>query len=271
MNSTQLFQSLNIELRKAKRSQSHYLFSADKNAALTHYIQNLGHPSAEAYREMVEHYLPKHLDLQDITWDVPFPPVKHPCFTFIDLFAGIGGFRQALQNLGGKCVFSSEWDFFAQKTYFHNYGEIPFGDKIQAEVIPNHTFLVAGFPCQAFSMAGKRQGFTDTHGNMFFEIVRILSAKKPKAFVLENVKGLMTHNKGKTLNLILQTLREDLGYFVPEPQLLNAVDFGVPQKRERVFFVGFSRDSGITNFSYPIPNFQFGNHSLNVFQLQRTK
>lgn len=179
----------------------------------------------------------------------------NPSFTFIDLFAGIGGFRIALQSLGGKCLFSSEWDTQAQKTYQANFGEIPFGDITQEETkkyIPNDfDVLCAGFPCQAFSIAGRRGGFEDTRGTLFFEVADIIQRKQPKAFFLENVKGLRNHDKGKTLETILSTLRDDLGYFVPEPQVINAKNFGVPQNRERVFIVGFRKDLGVSSFEYP--------------------
>lgn len=189
--------------------------------------------------------------------DVPFPSPKKHKFTFIDLFAGIGGFRIALQNLGGKCVFSSEWDEQAQKTYKANFGEIPFGDITSEETkgyIPDDfDLLCGGFPCQAFSIAGKRGGFEDTRGTLFFDVATIIKRKQPKAFFLENVKGLMNHNGGKTLATILHTLREYLGYFVPDPQIINAKDFGVPQNRERVYIVGFRKDLNITEFKYPEP------------------
>lgn len=191
------------------------------------------------------------------TFEVPFPPVEKPKFKFIDLFAGIGGFRLALQNLGGKCVFTSEWDRDAKKTYKANFGERPFGDITKEETkkfIPNNfDLLCAGFPCQAFSIAGKRGGFEDTRGTLFFEVAEILKRKMPKAIFLENVKGLRNHNGGKTLATILNVLRNDLGYFVPEPQIINAKDFGVPQNRERIYIVGFRNDLRITSFEYPKP------------------
>ena len=189
--------------------------------------------------------------------DIPFPAQKNPKFTFIDLFAGIGGMRIAFQNLGGKCVFSSEIDKLAQKTYAINFGDIPSGDitQINEKEIPNHDILVGGFPCQAFSIAGKRGGFNDTRGTLFFDVARIIKAKQPKAFFLENVKGLTNHRGGKTLATILNVLRNDLGYIVPEPQIINAKNFGVPQNRERIFIVGFRPDLGIKeeDFSYPNP------------------
>lgn len=188
--------------------------------------------------------------------DVPFGASEHPKFSFIDLFAGIGGFRLALQSLGGKCVFSSEWDAQAQKTYFANYGEVPFGDITKESVkkrIP-HGFdiLCAGFPCQAFSLAGKKLGFEETRGTLFFDVADILRRYKPKAFFLENVKGLTIHDKGKTFKTILRTL-EEVGYAVPTPQIVNAMYFGVPQHRERIYIVGFRKDLDIdpSDFAYP--------------------
>ncbi len=192
----------------------------------------------------------------DLNFDVPFPPVKNPKFKFIDLFAGIGGFRIAMQNLGGNCIFSSEIDKYAKQTYGLNFGEIPFGDitKIDENDIPEHDILCAGFPCQAFSIAGKRKGFDDeTRGTLFFDIKRIIKAKRPKAFFLENVKGLKNHNKGRTFKTILKVLREDLDYYVPDPKTMNAKDFGVPQNRERIFIIGFRKDINIQEFHYPEP------------------
>lgn len=191
------------------------------------------------------------------TSSILFPPIKSPKFTFIDLFAGIGGFRLAMQNLGGKCVFTSEWDKNAKKTYQANFGEMPFGDISKAETksfIPDSfDMLCAGFPCQAFSIAGKRGGFEDTRGTLFFDVAEIIKRKKPKVIFLENVKGLRNHNSGKTLTTILNVLRNDLGYFVPEPQIINAKNFGVPQNRERIYIVGFRADMEIEQFEYPNP------------------
>ncbi len=192
---------------------------------------------------------------QDI-FKAPFPGPENPKFTFIDLFAGIGGFRMALQNLGGQCVFSSEWDAQAQKTYYANYGEVPFGDitsEYTKQYIPDSfDILCAGFPCQAFSLAGKRLGFEETRGTLFFDVAEILRRKQPKAFFLENVKGLAIHDKGKTLKTILNTL-DEVGYVVPDPKIVNAMFFGVPQHRERIYIVGFRKDLGIKkeDFEYP--------------------
>jgi DNA (cytosine-5)-methyltransferase 1 len=198
--------------------------------------------------------------------NVPFPTPANYTFKFIDLFAGIGGFRLALQSLGGKCVFTSEWDKEAQKTYRANFGEVPFGDITKEQVknyIPNNfDLLCAGFPCQAFSIAGRRGGFDDTRGTLFFDVAEIIKRKKPRAIFLENVKGLRNHDKGKTLETILNVLRNDLNYFVPEPEIINAKDFGVPQNRERIFIVGFSKETGVTEFDYPNPTkkkVKFGN------------
>ena len=166
----------------------------------------------------------------------------NPEFRFIDLFAGIGGIRIPFQELGGQCVFSSEWDKFSQKTYFANFGEIPAGDitKIDAADIPDFDILLGGFPCQPFSQAGLHKGFEDTRGTLFFEIERILNEKRPKAFLLENVKQLKGHDRGRTFRVIMQHL-DDLNYRA-EARILKAADFGVPQIRERIYIVGFDRN-----------------------------
>jgi DNA (cytosine-5)-methyltransferase 1 len=189
----------------------------------------------------------------------------NPSFRFIDLFAGIGGIRMPFQELGGRCVFTSEWDRFAQKTYEANYGQKPDGDitQIPASRIPIHDVLLAGFPCQAFSQAGLKQGFSDTRGTMFFEIQRILAARRPAAFLLENVKQLRGHDKGRTLKVILDILEGRSGADIPDDvpmslearaslkeklnyqvttKVLRAADFGVPQNRERIYIVGFNKD-----------------------------
>ncbi len=246
----------------------------NQEAVLTHYLHNLKNGVSKFYKngavkftkEILEYKYPnEEISLQVAeealqyglfdTFHVPFPPTNNPKFKFIDLFAGIGGFRLALQNLDGKCVFTSEWDKEAKRTYKANFGETPFGDITKEETksyIPDgFDVLCAGFPCQAFSIAGKRGGFEDTRGTLFFEVAEIIKRKQPKAFFLENVKGLRNHDKGKTLTTILNVLREDLGYFVPEPQIINAKDFGVPQNRERIYIVGFHPSTGIKNFTYP--------------------
>ena len=182
-------------------------------------------------------------------------PIEKCKFKQIDLFAGIGGIRQAFQNQGGYTVYSSEWDKFAQTTYRINYGETPDGDitAVNENDIPDHDILLAGFPCQPFSQAGLHKGFEDARGTLFFDIARILKAKRPKAFLLENVKQLKGHDKGKTIQVILSVLNE-LNYYVPDPQVLNAYHFGRPQNRERIIIVGFNKDylpDGYEEFVYP--------------------
>jgi DNA (cytosine-5)-methyltransferase 1 len=163
--------------------------------------------------------------------------------------------RLAMQNAGGRCVFSSEWDGPARTTYLANFGEYPYGDvtKIDEADVPEHDLLVAGFPCQAFSIAGFKGGFRDSRGTLFFDVARILDASRPRAFLLENVKGLVSHDRGRTLSTILRILRDDLGYHVPDPQTVNARYFGVPQNRERIFIVGFRNRRAAQRFAYPKP------------------
>ncbi|MFZ2154235.1 MAG: DNA cytosine methyltransferase [Candidatus Moraniibacteriota bacterium] len=168
---------------------------------------------------------------------------RNSVFTFIDLFAGIGGTRMGFESVGGECVFTSEWDNFCQKTYQANFEEIPYGDitKIKESEIPNFDILVAGFPCQPFSSIGKRQGFLHaTQGTLFYDVLRIIKHKKNKAFLLENVQGLVTHDNGDTFKTILKSL-DEIGYEVFY-QILNASNYGVPQQRKRIYIVGFRRD-----------------------------
>ncbi|MBE6497454.1 MAG: DNA (cytosine-5-)-methyltransferase [Methanobrevibacter sp.] len=183
-------------------------------------------------------------------------PIEECRFTQIDLFAGIGGIRQPFQKHGGYNVYSSEWDKFAQTTYRINYGEIPDGDitLVNEKDIPDHDILLAGFPCQPFSQAGLHKGFEDTRGTLFFDIARILNEKRPKAFMLENVKQLRGHDKGNTIKVILSVL-DELNYYVPNPQILNGYHFGLPQNRERIIIVGFNRDylpENFKEFEYPV-------------------
>lgn len=175
---------------------------------------------------------------------------------FIDLFAGIGGIRIAFEYNGAKCVFSSEWDKNCQKTYAANFDETPTGDitKITPKDIPDHDILTAGFPCQPFSSIGKRQGFKHpTQGTLFFDVVRILKEKKPKAFLLENVPGLKTHDNGNTFKVIKETLKNELNYAL-FTKVINASNHGVPQQRKRIYMVGFSKDifkNKKINFRFP--------------------
>jgi DNA (cytosine-5)-methyltransferase 1 len=174
--------------------------------------------------------------------EAPFSNPEEVKYKMIDLFAGIGGTRLGFQLCGDvRTVFSSEWDKFSQKTYKANFGEIPHGDitQINEKDVPNHDILVGGFPCQAFSQAGLKRGFEDTRGTLFFDIARILKEKRPKAFLLENVKNLKSHDKGRTFATIEKTLK-DLDYAV-YPLLYKAKDFGVPQNRERIYIVGFDK------------------------------
>lgn len=197
-----------------------------------------------------------HQLLLDFAMDMakyPFPGPTSPKFTFIDLFAGIGGFRIAMQEMGGKCIFSSEFDNEAQRTYFSNYGEMPFGDitKIDEKSIPNHDVLCAGFPCQPFSISGKRLGFEDTRGTLFFDIARIAKEKKPSILFLENVKNLLSHNNGETIKQMMGIL-DDIGYDT-QIKMLNAARYGVPQRRERVYIIGLRKDLAHEKFIYPEP------------------
>ncbi|MDA7827991.1 DNA (cytosine-5-)-methyltransferase [Rhodobacteraceae bacterium] len=216
---------------------------------------------------------PTKAKLELITSLPDFVPFRSPYadapdaakFKFIDIFAGIGGIRLPFQEKGGHCVFTSEWDKFCKKTYAANFGDVPHGDivKVSASDIPEHDLILAGFPCQAFSQAGLKQGFNDTRGTLFFEIQKILAFHRPKAFLLENVKQLRGHDKGRTLSTILSILRGDEVPQIPDDihmsdearnslsarlnyrvdfRVLRATHFGVPQNRERVYIVGFNRD-----------------------------
>lgn len=210
--------------------KSHKIFEA--------YNQNQITKNAENLAEITHQEERKHTHLGD--------------FTFIDLFAGIGGIRQSFENHGGKCVFSSEIDPFAKFTYYTNFGVVPFGDitKIEAKSIPQHDILCAGFPCQPFSHIGKREGFEHpTQGTMFHEIVRIIEEKKTPVLFLENVPGLINHDDGNTLQVILETLKS-MGYKV-QHTVLDASHFGVPQKRKRFYLVAFLDHT--IQFEFPKP------------------
>jgi DNA (cytosine-5)-methyltransferase 1 len=197
--------------------------------------------------------------IMDFAKSIPYPnPSKEKAnFTFIDLFAGIGGIRLPFTRLGGYCKFTSEWDKFAQKTYKTNYGDMPAGDitQIPNEKIPDFDILLAGFPCQPFSAAGLKKGFSDTRGTLFFEIERIIEGKRPKVFLLENVKQLKGHDKGHTFKVIIEHLKA-LDYDV-RSTILRAADFGVPQNRERLFIIGFDnkqlKPGQTIDFKFPIP------------------
>ena len=169
---------------------------------------------------------------------------------FIDLFSGIGGFRLAFDSVGAKCVFSADIDKHACETYKLNFNDYPLKDvsKIDSQNIPNFDILCAGFPCQPFSIAGERKGFQDTRGTLFFDIERILKDKQPQVFILENVKGLVSHDQGKTLKVILKTLTDKLNYNVTS-KVINSYDYGVPQNRERIYIIGFKNKN--IEFEFP--------------------
>ena len=242
-------------------------------AKLTHYLQNHKNGVSEYFKNDAEEYLtnlheklnileePNFQYYLPIKWDIPFPSPEEPKFKFIDLFAGIGGIRLAYQNLGGKCVFTSEWDTYSKKTYEANFGKVPFGDitQIKETEIPDHDVLLAGFPCQPFSIAGvskknalgRNHGFLDERqGTLFFDIARILEHKRPKTFMLENVKNLVSHDKGNTFKVIKRTL-EELNYTIYF-KVLDGKYF-VPQHRERIIIVGFDNEyfEGKENFKFP--------------------
>ena len=251
----------------------------DSLSALTQYLHNRKYMSAagkeEAFSFITEEVLDKKEGNESVLnddplelyfkefFDVPFPEPEKPKFTFIDLFAGMGGFRLAMQAQGGKCIFSSEWNQYAQKTYMANFGDMPFGDITKEETkayIPEHfDVLCAGFPCQPFSIAGvskknslgRETGFKDkTQGTLFFDVADIISRHRPKAFYLENVKNLVSHDKGRTFKVITETL-EELDYSV-HYEVLDGKSF-VPQHRERIMIVGYDRKvfGGKEKFEFP--------------------
>jgi len=222
--------------------------SEERDAIITHMLENpdIRVPLLNKTEfSRIRKYIREHNEHGEVS--VPYPKPAKAKFKFIDLFAGIGGFRQALQNLGGNCVFTSEWDKHAAETYYANYGVYPYGDirSIIPDTIPDHDILCAGFPCQPFSIAGvskknsmgRATGFEDKiQGTLFFEIAKILQAKRPPLIFLENVKNINSHDKGRTISIIKQTFK-DLHYEV----LIDVVDGKewVPQHRERVFFLGY--------------------------------
>ena len=232
-----------------------------KKAVITHYLHNYKNGVSKHYKKDAEKFINEYLlekfpnqeisqvadsAIQQLLFEVenvPFPTPKNYQFKFIDLFAGIGGFRIAMQNAGGKCVFTSEWNVDAQKTYFANFGEVPFGDITKQEIkdyIPDKfDVLCAGFPCQAFSIAGLRKGFTDTRGTLFFDLEQIIETKRPKAIFLENVKNLVSHDEGRTFKIMLDIIENKLGYKVFYKILNSMTHANVPQNRERIFIVGF--------------------------------
>jgi DNA (cytosine-5)-methyltransferase 1 len=225
-------------------------------AYLTHYLHNHTNGVSKSYQSGAEKYLELINEGTDslvsedglqgllpIKWDIPFPGPETPEFTFIDLFAGIGGFRIPMQELGGRCVFSSEFNYHAKRSYELNFGEIPFGDitQIDMNIVPKHDVLCAGFPCQPFSISGKMKGFEDTRGTLIYHVFKIIEARQPKVVFLENVKHLVYHDNKRTLNTIVKHL-EELGYIVSK-KVLNASNFGVPQNRERIIIIAHKEKS----------------------------
>ena len=249
-------------------------------ALITHYIQTQGTEAGNNYRQKILERYPQfnfenlpEKNLFNHDNDIVFTEHNNQ-FTFIDLFAGIGGFRMAMQNCGGQCVFTSEWDKAAKETYYRNYGEVPFGDITQDEtkdLIPEHfNVLCAGFPCQPFSNAGLKRGIEDVRGTLFYEIAEILRDHQPEVVLLENVRGLISNDNGRTIQTILQTITH-LGYKCNIPQeyidngpvnkikteaskmVLSAKDYGVPQNRPRIYIVLWRDNLNIEQFNYPQP------------------
>lgn len=249
----------------------------ERKAVVTHYLHNYTNDLKGHYEKNAIEYIDQIVDyknqeeklsivaedaLQQMLFEienVPFPTPKNPTFKFIDLFAGIGGFRIALQNVGGECVYTSEWDTNAKITYQANFGKVPFGDITKdytKSFIPdNFDVLCAGFPCQAFSIAGYQKGFHDTRGTLFFDLEKIIEAKRPKVVFLENVKNLVSHDKGNTFKIILEILEEKLGYKAYTKILNSSTHANIPQNRERIFIVAFDR-AQVENheeFKFPEP------------------
>ncbi len=226
---------------------------AEDLAFFTHYLHNHKNGVSNSYKKGAKSYFarikeelnivsePELQAMLPINWDIPFPAPEDYEFTFIDLFAGIGGFRIPLQELGGKCVFSSEFNYHAQRAYELNFGEVPFGDitKLNLGIVPKHDLLCAGFPCQPFSISGKMKGFEDTRGTLIYHVFEIIEKRKPEVVFLENVKHLVYHDNKRTLATIIQHL-EELGYIVSR-KVLNASDYGLPQNRERIIIVGHKK------------------------------
>jgi DNA (cytosine-5)-methyltransferase 1 len=272
-----LKKTISIENFGDKNYQIRLVDDIEHKAVLTHYLHNYKNGVKKHYQKDALKTLGQFIEykqqeeelsivaedaLQQLLFEVenvPYPTPENYTFKFIDLFAGIGGFRLALQNVGGKCVYTSEWNNEAQKTYRENFGEIPFGD-ITKERNKNYIpekfeVLCAGFPCQAFSIAGYQKGFADTRGTLFFDIEQIIEKHKPKVVFLENVKNLISHDNGNTFKTIIETLEIKLGYKVFHKVLNSATHANVPQNRERIFIVAFDpkQVKNYSNFEFPKP------------------
>lgn len=247
----------------------------NRKAVLTHYLHNYRNGVKSHFEKEAKEFLDQIVEyknqeentslvsdvaLQQLLFeveDVPFPTPENYTFKFIDLFAGIGGFRIALQNVGGKCVYTSEWNDAAKITYQANFGEVPFGD-ITKDVTKNYIpkefdILCAGFPCQAFSIAGYQKGFHDTRGTLFFDLEKIIETRRPKVVFLENVKNLVSHDKGNTFKIILEILEEKLGYKAYTKVLNSATHANVPQNRERIFIVAFDPNQVQNHHEFKFP------------------
>ena len=271
-------ETISIDEFDGKKFKIRFIEEEDnRKAVLTHYLHNYHNGAKKHYEKEAKEYLNQIVEyknqeaelqlvnevaLQQLLFEVenvPFPTPKNYTFKFIDLFAGIGGFRLALQNVGGKCVFTSEWNDGAKTTYKANFGEVPFGDitkEYTKNYIPNDfDVLCAGFPCQAFSIAGYRKGFHDTRGTLFFDLEKIIETKRPKVVFLENVKNLVSHDKGNTFKIILEILEQKLGYKAYTKVLNSATHANVPQNRERIFIVAFdeSQVENHSDFKFPEP------------------
>lgn len=272
-----LKQTISIDDFGDKNYQIRLVEEVEDKAVLTHFLHNYKNGVKKHYQKDALKTLGQFIEykqqeeelsivaedaLQQLLFEVenvPYPTPENYTFKFIDLFAGIGGFRLALQNVGGKCVYTSEWNNEAQKTYRENFGEIPFGD-ITKERNKNYIpekfeVLCAGFPCQAFSIAGYQKGFADTRGTLFFDIEQIIEKHKPKVVFLENVKNLISHDNGNTFKTIIETLEIKLGYKVFHKVLNSATHANVPQNRERIFIVAFDpkQVKNYSNFEFPKP------------------
>lgn len=254
-------QKVTLHESNGKLFEIKFFEPSNREAVLTHYLHSIQNGNASLYKKDALSVIKKYVEyrkeednvhlvaeaaLQQFLFEiqnVPFPAPENYAFTFIDLFAGIGGFRLGLQNIGGKCVFTSEWNKDAQKTYKTNFGEVPFGDITKEETkkyIPKKfDVLCGGFPCQAFSIAGYRKGFADTRGTLFFDIEKIIEKHRPKAIFLENVKNLQAHDSGKTFKVMMDVLENKLGYKVKFQVLNSMTHANIPQNRERIFIVGF--------------------------------
>lgn len=272
-----LTEQISIDEFEGKRFQIRLIEPIEnKKAVLTHYLHNIHNGVSKHYKDDALEVLNEFISfkqeeenlslvaedaLQQLLFEVenvPFPTPSNYKFKFIDLFAGIGGFRLAMQNVGGKCVYTSEWNTDAQKTYRANFGEVPFGDitkdKIKSYIPDKFDVLCAGFPCQAFSIAGYQKGFADTRGTLFFDIEQVIEKHKPKVVFLENVKNLVSHDNGNTFKIIIDTLENKHGYKVYF-KILNSMKHGnVPQNRERIFIVAFDPKQVKNYDKFTFPN-----------------